>query len=159
MAMRPSRLTHTCCFGNHSPWTSGFSSWRSSVQHFDRSLPRQVSSRKKFTPKSAFFTTASSTIENRPIPINLSVIRSTVTTKNHFSQVPFLAATYLEVLDSSASPRQPCHSLSSQARYLPTPMLLGHWLPIIVVADHTSFLCRKAHGELGASGSSLSRSC
>lgn len=64
-----SRCSHTCCLGNQSPSTSGFSSCRSSVQHCDRCLPKQSSSRKKFTPRSASSTTLSSTMVKRPIPV------------------------------------------------------------------------------------------
>lgn len=67
----PPRATgkRTLFLGSQSPWTSGLSSSRSSVQRSARDFPRESSSRKKLTPRSASVTVASSTIVNLPIPV------------------------------------------------------------------------------------------
>lgn len=55
-------------FGYQSPSTSGFNSDSLSAQHSARGCPRQLSSRKKLTPRSTSLTTASSTMVKRPTP-------------------------------------------------------------------------------------------
>lgn len=59
----------TLVFGYQSPVTSGLSSRRRWVQHWARDLPRQDSSRKKLTPRSASLTMASSAMVNLPMPV------------------------------------------------------------------------------------------
>jgi hypothetical protein len=65
---RAFRAFLTSFLGNQSPSTSGFSSTSSSAQARARDCPRDASSRKKLTPRSASSTLAASAMANLPIP-------------------------------------------------------------------------------------------
>lgn len=65
-------LEHSCRtsgLGCQSPFTSGLSSRRSSVQHWALDFPRLDSSRKKLTPRSSSWTVFLSKMVNFPIPL------------------------------------------------------------------------------------------